>query len=186
MLIHIPVCTHAEPKNILIVGGCNDIRHEIEKHSCLKESRYIDADDAVEALEAMGTVRFDIAAVADESVVSDRRFWIALTKKIDEKGVVSAVMSNIFTHIDEAKEQMKLAGAIYKIVMPYRYEEEIDKKPVSSFMMLSSRFYHPTADINLQRADLTDGFRYYNSDIAVAAFATPGFVNTEYAGIIKR
>jgi spermidine synthase len=52
--------------------------------------------------------------------------------------------------------------------------------------MLASRFYHPTADINLQRADLTDGFAYYNSDIAIAAFATPTQINNEYLGLIKR
>jgi len=52
--------------------------------------------------------------------------------------------------------------------------------------MLASRFYHPTADINLQRADLTEGFAYYNSDIAIAAFSVPTFVYKEYLGIIKR
>jgi spermidine synthase len=51
--------------------------------------------------------------------------------------------------------------------------------------MLASRFYHPTADINLQRADLTDGFAYYNSDIAIAAFATPTQINNEYLLIIS-
>jgi len=55
------------------------------------------------------------------------------------------------------------------LLCPYRYERGIDDgKLVTQYLMLASRFYHPTADINLQRADLTDGYAYYNSDIAIA------------------
>ena len=93
-------------------------------------------------------------------------------------------MSNLILEEERAKKELQTLGAIYRIVMPYRYEEE--KELVSSYMVLASRFYHPTADINLQRADLTDGYRYYNSDIAIAAFQTPTFINRDYLGIIKR
>jgi spermidine synthase len=186
MLIHIPVCTHAQPESILVVGGCNDIRHEIEKHACLKESTFIDADGAIDALEKLSGNRYDIAVVADDRFSDNRDFWIALTKLLDEKGVVSALSPDIYRDIESSKTNMKLLGSIYKIVMPYRYEEEREGGMVLSHMVLASRFYHPTADLNLQRADLTSGFRYYNSDIAISAFATPTFINREYLGIIKR
>ena len=184
MLVHIPVCTHAEPKRILVVGGCDNIQNELGKYSIFEEVIHIDADNAIESLKNLGTKNFDVAIVADDRFKSDREFWIELTKQLDSKGLVSSLMSNIITEENDAKEELKTLGSIYRIVMPYRYEKEDDL--VSSYMVLASRFYHPTADINLQRADLTDGFKYYNSDIAIATFQTPTFVNKNYLGIIKR
>ncbi len=184
MLVHIPVCTHADPKRILVIGGCDNIRNELAKYSIFEEIVHLDAEGAVISLGALGAKNFDVAIVADERFGSDREFWIELTKLLDAKGLVSAPMSNLILAQEQAEAELKTLGAIYRIVMPYRYEREGDL--VSSYMVLASRFYHPTADLNLQRADLTDGFRYYNSDIAVAAFQTPTFVDRRYLGIIKR
>ena len=184
MLVHIPLCAHADPRRILVVGGCDNVRSELAKHRSLEEIIHIDAEGAVEALQSLGAHSYDVAIVADGRFGADRAFWIELTKLLDEKGLASAIMSNLILEEERAKEELRLLGGIYRIVMPYRYEEE--KALVSSNMVLASRFYHPTADLNLQRADLTDGFRYYNSDIAIAAFQTPTFVNHNYLGIIKR
>ncbi len=184
MLVHVPLCTHADPRRVLVVGGCDNVRNELAKHSILEEVIHVDAEGAVESLQRLGARSYDVAIVATDRFGGDRSFWIELTKLLSEKGVVSAVMSNVILEEESAKEELKLLGSVYRIVMPYRYEEE--KALVSSYMVLASRFYHPTADINLQRADLTDGFRYYNSDIAIAAFQTPTFVNQNYLGIIKR
>ena len=184
MLVHVPVCTHADPKRILVVGGCDNIRNELAKYSIFEEIVHLDAEGAVASLGALGAKNFDVAIVADERFGGDREFWIELIKLLDAKGLVSAPMSNLILEEEQAEAELKTLGAIYRIVMPYRYEREGDL--VSSYMVLASRFYHPTADLNLQRADLTDGFRYYNSDIAVAAFQTPTFVNQRYLGIIKR
>ena len=184
MLVHVPICTHADPRRVLVVGGCDNIRNELAKHKILEEVIHVDAEGAVESLQRLGTRSYDVAVVATDRFGGDREFWIELTKLLSDKGVVSAVMSNLILEEEAAKAELKLLGSIYRIVMPYRYEEE--KALVCSNMVLASRFYHPTADINLQRADLTDGFRYYNSDIAIAAFQTPTFVNRNYLGIIKR
>ena len=51
--------------------------------------------------------------------------------------------------------------------------------------LLSSKEYHPTADINLQRADMLDGLSYYNCDVHPAAFAMGNYIRKEYLGIIK-
>ncbi|ADV45304.1 spermine synthase [Nitratifractor salsuginis] len=188
MLVHVPVCTHADPRRILVVGGCDNIRTELGKYSIFEEIIHIDAHGAAEALRGLGAKKFDVAIVADDRFGADREFWIELTKLLDEKGLASAMMSDIITQPERSKEELKTLGAIYRIVMPYRYEGELQSDGIlpNRYLVLASRFYHPTADINLQRADLTDGFRYYNSDIAVAAFQTPTFVNREYLGIIKR
>jgi len=186
MLVHIPVCTHSEPKSVLVVGGCDNIQNELEKYNIFEDITHIDADSAVESLKNGDKKSYDIAIVADDRFVNDREFWIELTKNLDEKGVVSSLYTDIINEIDSTKESLKMLGNIYKIVMPYRYEKEIDDKLECGYMILCSRFYHPTADINLQRADLTDGFQYYNSDIAIATFQTPTFINREYLGLIKR
>jgi spermidine synthase len=188
MLVHIPLCTHADPRRVLVVGGCDNIQNELDKHSVIEETLSIDAEGAAEELKSLGARKYDVAIVADGRFGGDREFWIELTKHLAEKGVVSAVMSNLITAPETAKAELKTLGAIYRIVMPYRYEGERTEAGClpNEYLVLASRFYHPTADINLQRADLTDGFRYYNSDIAIAAFQVPTFLYRDYLEIIKR
>lgn len=187
MLVHIPICTHAEPKRVVVIGGCDNIKSELSKYKKIfDEIVHIDTEVAKETLQAMEDKKFDVAIVADDRFVTDREFWIELTKRLDEKGLVSSLAPDIVLDMEKTKKSYKMLGAIYGIVMPYRYEKEINGKLECAYMTLCSRFYHPTADINLQRADLTDGFRYYNSDIAVAAFSMPTFIFKEYLGIIKR
>ncbi|WP_456431352.1 spermine/spermidine synthase domain-containing protein [Nitratifractor sp.] len=184
MLVHVPVCTHADPRRVLVVGGCDGIRAELAKYAIFESILHIDADGARESLAELEGRRFDVAIVADERFGSNRDFWIALTKLLDPKGLVSAPMSHLILEPERAKEELETLGAVYRIVMPYQYEREGDLR--CDYLVLASRFYHPTADINLQRADLTDNFAYYNSDIAVAAFATPTFLSRQYLGLIKR
>jgi spermidine synthase len=188
MLVHVPLCTHAEPRRVLVVGGCDNVRNELAKHGIVEETLHLDAEGATEVLQNLGARRYDVAIVADDRFGGDREFWIELTKHLDEKGLASAVMSNLVTEMEAAKAELKLLGGIYRILMPYRYEGERSGAGClpNEYLLLASRFYHPTADLNLQRADLTDGFRYYNSDIAVAAFQTPTFLFREFLEIIKR
>jgi len=187
MLTHVPFNTHKDPKSILVINGGKRIQRELEKYNNHREIIHIDGSDTIEKLAALGAKSFDIAIVSTSEFINRREFWIELTKLLDPKAVVSIEMSNIFVNPQQAKEELKLVGKIYPIVMPYRYEKAANDTMISSeYLMLASRFYHPTADINLQRADLTDGYAYYNSDIAIAAFAVPSFIYRDYMGIIKR
>ncbi len=185
MITHVPICTHAEPNRVLVINGNKEISNELDKYK-FEEIINIDANDAIKKLNDIGSRKFDIAIVNDDSLTNSRDFWIELTKMLDTKGVVAIKMSNIISNPNSAKEELKLAGAIYPIVMPYRYETAKNGTIAQEYLMLASRFYHPTADINLQRADLTDGHKYYNSDIAIAVFAVPTFIYKDYLGVIKR
>jgi len=187
MLVHVPLCAHAEPKRVLVIGGCDRIRNELGKHTVVEEEMHIESEGALGALRDLGE-KYDVAIVADGRFGADREFWIELTKHLNEKGLASALMSNLITDVEAAKAELKTLGAIYRIVMPYRYEGEMTEAGClpNEYLVLASRFYHPTADINLQRADLTDGFRYYNSDVAIAAFQAPAFLYREYLEIVKR
>ena len=186
MLTHVPINTHAEPKSVLVINGGKRIQRELDKYDIINEVIHIDTD-IIEELKKLGAKKFDVAIVSTSELTNSREFWIELTKLMDAKGVVSVQMSNIFTKKDDAKAELKLAGTIYPIVMPYRYDKAVEGDMiVSEYLMLASRFYHPTADINLQRADLTDEFAYYNSDTAIASFTSPALIYKEYLGIIKR
>ncbi len=187
MLTHVPICTHANPKRVLVINGAKRIQNELKKHSVVEEVIHLDGFNVIEELQKLGAKNFDVAIVRSNEFTNNKEFWIELTKLLDSKGVVSIIMSNIITQKEKAKEELMLAGKIYPIVMPYRYDKAIkDDLVVSEYLMLASRFYHPTADINLQRADLTDGYAYYNSDIAIASFSVPTFIYKEYLGVIKR
>ncbi len=187
MLTHVAFNTHKDPKSILVINGGKRIQRELEKYNTYSEIVHIDGSDTVEKLTALGAKKFDLAIVSTPEFTADREFWIELTKNLDPKAVVAIEMSNLFINKEQAKTELKLAGSVYPIVMPYRYDKAADESILSSeYLMLASRFYHPTADINLQRADLTEGFAYYNSDVTIAAFATPTFIYNEYLGFIKR
>ncbi len=187
MLTHVAINTHADPKRVLVINGGKRVGRELEKYNIITEVIHVDGIDTIEKLKDLGAKKFDVAIVSTGDYTNNREFWIELTKLLDAKGVTAIEMSNIITKVDNAKSELKLAGAIYPIVMPYRYDKAVDGDMVTSeYLMLASRFYHPTADINLQRADLTDGFAYYSSDVAIASFTVPAFVYKEYLGIIKR
>ena len=187
MLTHVAINTHADPKRVLVINGGKRVGRELEKYNTITEVINIDNTDTIEKLKELGAKKFDVAIVSTPEYTNNREFWIELTKLLDAKGITAIEMSNIITKVEDASSELKLAGAIYPIVMPYRYDKATDGEVLTSeYLMLASRFYHPTADINLQRADLTEGYAYYNSDTAISSFTVPTFVYKEYLGLIKR
>ncbi len=80
------------------------------------------------------------------------------------------------------KEQLfadlRLVGTKFWIAMPFKFGHNTS--------ILASKKYHPTADLNLQRADLLDGLDYYSSEIQLASFVFPAGEHRELTGIAKR
>ncbi len=186
MLVHIPVCTHADPKSILLVGGCDNLYAEVKKHKTITQIARVATDDAVNHLSQMSEGGFDIAIVVAEEFKADRLFWGLLGRVLTKKGLVATVSSQPLTQEKAVASELAAAGEIFKIVMPYRYESLAEDGHLTCrSLLLASHHYHPTADINLQRADLTEGLHYYNSDIAIGAFTLPTVVRKKYAGLIK-
>jgi len=186
MLAHVPICTHANPESLLIVGGCDKLQAEVQKHKTITNIVRVDESKASDEVAALGENQFDIIIVAVDGIASDRAFWGMLNRTLKTDGVISTTSSRLLTQIDESKAELETIGELFKIVMPYRYEASAHGTGLSCRnLILASHTYHPTADINLQRADLTDGFRYYNSDIAVGAFQLPTVIRKEFAGLIK-
>ncbi len=186
MLVHIPVCTHADPKSVLLIGGCDNLYAEVQKHRTIEKIERIDREEAAAKVADLPEGRFDIVIVAVEDFKADRVFWGLLNRLLSDKGVLTTMSSLLLTEEEAVRTELTAAGELFKIVMPYRYESLAeDGHLLCKNLLLTSKHYHPTADINLQRADLTEGFHYYNSDIAIGAFHLPTVVRKKFAGLIK-
>jgi len=186
MLSHIPICTHADPKRVLIIGGCEKLQLEVEKHKSIDAIVRLSEKEASAKIADEPEDSYDVIIVASEAFTSDRIFWGLLNRTLTSKGVISTMSSRLLTQEDEAKAELETIGELFKIVMPYKYEASAHGTGLSCRnAIIASHTYHPTADINLQRADLTDGFNYYNSDIAIGTFHLPTVTRKKFLGLIK-
>ncbi|MDD5406387.1 MAG: spermidine synthase [Sulfurovaceae bacterium] len=181
MLIHIPVCTHANPINIVIISDKKELADEIAKYKEIHTEQF-SSNEAIAKLTDIGENSLDVIIVDDKNMLSDPLFCGIAKRALTSKGVMSIKASSLTQDNAAATSELKALGEDFRIVMPYGF---IDKDDNYSYAYLASNFYHPTADINLQRADLTDGFLYYNSDIAIASFVMPTYIRKQYLGLIK-
>ncbi|MCH9812677.1 MAG: polyamine aminopropyltransferase [Epsilonproteobacteria bacterium] len=114
----------------------------------------------------------------------DAMFYVQANRVLKDDGLMAVQSGSWFVAMDEHKEILKKIGNVFGIAMPYRYEM-LSYPGINWNFILASKKYHPTADIILQRADLIEGLKYYNSDIQRAAFAVPTYVKKELLGIAK-
>lgn len=186
MLVHIPVCTHADPKSVLLIGGCDNLYAEVQKHKTIENIVRLSAEEAEDKVATLDENSFDIIVVATEAFKGDRVFWGLLNRILSDRGIVTTMSSLLLTEEQAVESELTTIGELFKIVMPYRYESLAEDGHLTcKNLILASHTYHPTADINLQRADLTEGYNYYNSDIAIGAFQLPTVVRKRFAGLIK-
>ncbi len=186
MLVHIPVCTHVDPKSVLLVGGCDNLYAEVQKHKTIEKIVSLSTNEAGEKVAELDENSFDIIIVATEEFKSDRVFWGLLNRLLSDRGIVTSMSSLLLTEEDAVERELTTIGELFKIVMPYRYESLAEDGHLTcKNLILASHRYHPTADINLQRADLTEGYNYYNSDIAIGTFHLPTVVRKRFLGLIK-
>ena len=172
MMVHVPLCTSKNPKNILILSDSADaMAKEIEKHDNINYK----------------VIGCDLDALRDETDAS----YDVVISEIPEDSVTLAHINRVLTEdgllvtthpaLDEVqanKSMMKVLANYFKIIMPYSLGN-------GSTALLASKEYHPTADIILQRSDMLDDLSYYNCDIHIASFAMGNYIRKQYLGIIK-
>lgn len=172
MMVHVPVCTSKDPKNVLILSdNASSLEDEIKKHDEIKsksmacgiESIREESDDSYEVVICEAT--HDAAIVAH------------ISRVLTEDGLVS-LTHPCLDNIDENKQIMQVLGKYFKVIMPYNLGN-------GETALLASKEYHPTADINLHRADMLDGLDFYNCDVHPASFAMGNNVRKAYLGVIK-
>ena len=217
MLSHVPICTHREPKKVLIIGGGDGgtarevLRHpdlevdmvEIDKEVVEVSKKFFlnNGDwenerlnlviaDGVEFIANAEDKSYDIILVDstdDKNQASGLykpAFYAQANRVLKDDGLIAVQGSSYFVDIEQHKSILKRMGSLFSIVMPYRYEMLTYPGVVWNFIIASKK-YHPTADIILQRADLIEGLKYYNSDIQRASFAVPTQIKKELLGIAK-
>ena len=173
MMVHVPLCTHKEPKNVLIIssnaaGFVAEVQKYMEDINC----------DVISA--EMGLLRevednkYDVVI---SELENDAAVLAHINRVLNEEGLVVLPVSPL-KNVEANSTTFSILGKYAKIVMPFR-------SGGCTTAVLASKEYHPTADIILNRADLLDGLEYYNSDLHPASFAMGNDVRKNYKGIIK-
>lgn len=172
MMVHIPVCTSKEPKNILIISDDSRIfEDELKKYS---ENLSVSVAKDLDGVSSLEDGLFDVVIC---EIDIDVKMLAQLNRTMKSDGLLATTHPTL-SQVEANKKLMSLLGTSFKIVMPYFLGS-------STTALLCSKEYHPTADVNLHRSDMLDGVNYYNSDIHRAVFAMGNYIKKEYLGIIK-
>lgn len=172
MMVHVPMCTSKEAKDVLIVSdNAALLSAEAARHS---EALVRVVGCSLEALSTLEGDAFDV--VISEMPLD--ALVIAQHNRLLRKDGQLATLHPLLDEVAVNKNLMAQLGRYFKIIMPYNIGD-------GTTALLASKEYHPTADINLQRADMLDELSYYNSDIHPAAFAMGNYIRKEYLGSIK-
>ncbi len=172
MMVHVPLCTHKDPKKVLILSNdAKKFEDEVAKHSGIK---YEVKAASLDALRGAEDASYDVVVSeidADASV-------LAHLNRVMKSDALLVTTHPELDNVQENKNMMEILAKYTKIIMPYHLGN-------CTTALLASKEYHPTADIILQRADMLDGVKYYNSDVHPAAFAMGNYVRKAYLGVIK-
>nr|WP_321267187.1 spermidine synthase [uncultured Sulfurimonas sp.] len=172
MLVHVPMCTNKNPQNVLIVSdNVDQLAKEMLKYRDINTQAIECSLDAIRNLE---DAKFDIVIC---EMNSDAALLAHLSRILKEDGQLCMTHPSL-DEVQANKSIMQIMGNYFKVVMPYNLGN-------GSTALLASKEYHPTADINLHRADMLDGNEFYNCDVHVASFAMGNYIRKEYLGIIK-
>lgn len=172
MMVHVALCTNKDPKSVLVVSDNADLlTAEIKKHSEVSSTV---VGCSLEALRDLSDAAYDVV-ICEMSADAAALAHINRVLKMDGQLVTTHPSLD---SVDENKSLMQILGNYFKIIMPYNLGN-------GETALLASKEYHPTADINLHRADMLEGMNYYNCDVHPAAFAMPNYIRKEYLGIIK-
>jgi spermidine synthase len=169
MLFFVSFCTHKKPNDILVVNAKSEIEDLIKFHSKFKS---ISLDSISDELSSS----FDLVIIND--YCSGDAIFAEINRVLRDDGVCVVESLNYSDSKDEVKSQLVSIGKEFIIAMPYRVD--------GRFNILASKKYHPTADIILQRSDLLDGLTYYSTEMHMASFALPKYIEKELLGINKR
>lgn len=171
MMVHVPLCTHKEASNVLIIGEiCDNLKKEAAKHTGNIE--YGDAS----LLTAKDEKDIDVIILTDVKV--DELLLANIERILKDDGLITFA-SEAFTKDEvQLKNDLKLIGTKFWIAMPFRFGHNTS--------IIASKRYHPTADIILQRSDLLSDLEYYSTQIHHASFVFPAAQHKALTGIARR
>jgi len=173
MMVHLPLCTHKEASNVLIIGSSSE-ELKAQAHMHDKESN-IEFGDA-SLLTSKNEKNIDVIILTD--VELDELLLANIDRILKDDGLITFSSKGFSKDEARLKADLNLAGEKFWIAMPFKFGHATS--------ILASKKYHPTADLVLQRADLLDGLNYYSSEIHKAVFVFPAAEHKALTGIARR
>ncbi len=169
MMVHVPLCTHAEPSKVLLVGETDeDMIKEIEKHNVELK--------CVDSLQSENEKIYDVIIYLNDDI--DETLMANVERIINDKGIFTCKSEMAEKSLDKLKSDITTVGKNFWITMPYRFGH--------NSLILASKKYHPQADIVLQKSDLLDDLNYYSTEMQNSCFVYPANLHRELTGIAKR
>lgn len=183
MLVHVPLCSHKNPENVLIItDDATGVKTETSRHDADEMNFTVLAASKGESMISdAADDSFDVI-IFDTALNLDKAFLAHLNRVTKSDALIVSKMEAFTADIEGTRSTMKALGEYFRMVMPYSFDTTQDSN-VRSTIMLASKFFHPTADVILQRTDMLDGLAYYNCDVHPATFAQPNFVRTALKGV---
>ncbi len=173
MMVHLPLCTHKEATKVLIVGSNNeDMKAQAAKHNKVSDIEFGDTS----IITSKSEKNIDVIILTDVKI--DELLLANISLILKEDGLIAFPSKAFSRDEDQLFADLKLVGSKFWIAMPFKFGHNTS--------ILASRRYHPTADLNLQRADLLDGLNYYSAEIHNASFVFPAAEHRALTGIAKR
>lgn len=173
MMVHLPLCTHKEASNVLIIGTADeDMKNQAAKHSKVSNIEFGDTS----LLTSKNEKNIDVIILTDVKI--DELLLANIERILKVDGLIAFASKAFSKDKEELFADLELVGTKFWIAMPFKFGHNTS--------ILASKKYHPTADINLQRSDLLDGLDYYSSEIQLASFVFPAAEHRALTGIAKR
>ena len=173
MMVHLPLCTHKEASNVLIIGTSNeDMKNQAAKHN--KTSNIEFGDTSI--ITSKSEKNIDVIILTDVKI--DELLLANIERILNNDGLIAFASEAFSKDKEQLFADLELVGTKFWIAMPFKFGHNTS--------ILASRRYHPTADLNLQRADLLDGLNYYSAEIHNASFVFPAAEHRALTGIAKR
>ena len=173
MMVHLPLCTHKEATKVLIVGSTNeDMKAQAAKHNKVSNIEFGDTS----IITSKSEKNIDVIILTDVKI--DELLLANISLILKEDGLIAFPSKAFSRDEDQLFADLKLVGSKFWIAVPFKFGHTTS--------ILASRRYHPTADLNLQRADLLDDLNYYSAEIHNASFVFPAAEHRALTGIAKR
>ena len=159
LIIHTAINSHPNPKDIALLIDLE--RKEFDRY---KESFRIDEEIKD---------RYDV-------VFSDRDSALYATSALKDDGIAVFALELEDELCDEAAFLETITPS-FRVLMPF-FMPYSSKKELFIF---ASKKFHPTADLQLQRADMIDGLLFYTPYLHKAVFEQPPFIKKCFKGLLK-
>ena len=173
MMVHLPLCTHKEASNVLIVGTSNEeMKNQAAKHNKTSNIEFGDTS----LITSKNEKNIDVIILTDVKI--DELLLANIDRILNNDGLIAFATEAFSRDKEQLFADFELVGTKFWIAMPFKFGHNTS--------ILASKKYHPTADINLQRSDLLDGLDYYSSEIQLASFVFPAGEHRALTGIAKR